>query len=109
MDKHDNISRFLVMEHVGKAKAAVLYRVYLVLCNIDFVEVRDIENGILRQVIAGRNVRSLDYGINPLGAGAAMSQLNPPGNSAQKRTLKLAMAHPKAAESRIVLQIVLNE
>jgi hypothetical protein len=109
VDKHGEISRRVVMEHIGKAKTAMLYGAYLVLFNIDFVEVRNVENGILRQVIAGRDVRSLDYGINPLGAGAAPSHLNPPGNSAQKGTLKLAMAHPEVAESRIVLEMVLNK
>jgi len=109
MNKHGDISPSVVMEYVGKAKTVVLYGVYLVLFNIDFVEVRNVENGILRQVIAGRDVRSLDYGINPLDAGAATSQLNPPGNSAQKGTLKLAMAHPEVAESRIVLEMVLNK
>jgi hypothetical protein len=109
VDKHGEVSRSAVMEYVGKAKTAVLYGVYLVLFNSDFVEVRNAENGRLRQVITGRDVRSLDYGINPLGAGAATSQLNPPGNSAQKRTLKLAMAHPEAAGSWTVLEMFLNE
>lgn len=63
----------------------------------------------MRQVIASRDVRSLNYDINPLDASAATSQLNPPGNSAQKGTLKLAMAHPEVAESRIVLEMVLNK
>ncbi|KIN08848.1 hypothetical protein OIDMADRAFT_153438 [Oidiodendron maius Zn] len=109
VDKGGDISRTVVMEYVGKAKTAVLYGVYLVLFNSEFVEVRNAENGRLRQVITGRDVRPLDYGINTLGADAATSQSNPPGNSAQKGTLKLAMAHPEVAGRRIVLEMVLNE
>ena len=109
VDKYGEISRTVVMEYVGKAKTAVLHGEYLVLFNSDFVEVRNAENGRLRQVITGRDVRPLDYGINTLGADAATSQLNPPSNSAQKGTLKLAMAHPEVAGRRIVLEMVLNE
>jgi hypothetical protein len=109
VDKHGEISRPVVMEYVGKAKTAALYGVYLVLFDSDFVEVRNAENGVLRQIITGRDIRSLDCGINPLGAGAATSQLNPPGNSAEKRTLKLSMAHPEVAGSRVVLEMVLNQ
>ncbi|KAH7410614.1 CNH domain-containing protein [Cadophora sp. MPI-SDFR-AT-0126] len=109
VDKHGEVSRSVVMEYEGKAKAAVLYGVYLVLFNSDFVEVRNAENGRLRQVITGRDVKPLDYGISPLGANAATSQSNLPGNSTQKRTLKLAMAHPEVATSRIVLEMVLKD
>jgi len=59
-------------------------------------------------VITGRDVRSLDLGANLLGAGAVTSHLNPPGNSVQKRTLKLAMVHPEVVGRRIVLEMVLN-
>jgi hypothetical protein len=108
VDNHGEVSRSVVMEYVGKAKTATLYGVYLVLFYSDFVEVRNAENGRLRQVITGRDVRSLDLGANLFGAGAATSHLNPPDNSAQKRTLKLAMAHPEVAGRRIVLEMVLN-
>jgi hypothetical protein len=108
VDKHGEVSRSVVMEYVGKAKTAALYGVYLVLFHSDFVEVRNAENGRLRQVITGRDVRSLDLGTNLLGVGMATNQLNPPGNSAQ-RTLKLAMAHPEVAGRRIVLEMILNE
>jgi hypothetical protein len=91
-----------------------MYGAYLVLFDSDFVEVRNAENGRLRQVIAGKDVRCLDYGINPLGAGAATSQMTPsifgaPGTANEKRTLKLAMAHPEVAGNQIVLEMVLNE
>lgn len=111
VDKHGDVSRSVIMEFVGKAKTAAMYGAYLVLFDSDFVEVRNAENGRLRQVIAGRDVRCLDYGINPLGAGAASSYMSPiaHGNVPEKRTLKLAMAHPEVLGSQIVLEMVLNE
>ena len=110
VDKHGDVSRSVIMEFVGKAKTAAMYGAYLVLFDSDFVEVRNAENGRLRQVIAGRDVRCLDYGINPLGAGAASSHMSPSGfgNGAEKRTLKLAMAHPEVVGNQIVLEMVLN-
>lgn len=109
VDKHGEVSRPVVMECVGQAKNAALYGGYLVLFNSDSVEVRNAENGRLKQIITGRDLRVLDCGVNPLGAGADTSQLNAPGNSTQKRTLKLAMAHPEVAGRRLVLEMVLNE
>ncbi|KAI9047069.1 hypothetical protein LZ554_009143 [Drepanopeziza brunnea f. sp. 'monogermtubi'] len=111
VDKHGEVSRSVIMEFVGKAKTAAMYGAYLVLFDSDFVEVRNAENGRLRQVIAGRDVRCLDYGINPLGTGAATSHMSPqdiPGGT-ERRTLKLAMAHPEIAGNQIVLEMVLNE
>jgi len=93
------------MEFVGRAKTAAMYGAYLVLFDNDFVEVRNAENGRLRQVIAGRDVRCLDYGVNPLGAGG----IGGGDDIAGKRTLKLAMAHPEVAGNQIVLEMVLNE
>ncbi|KAL3422370.1 CNH domain-containing protein [Phlyctema vagabunda] len=100
VDKHGEISRGVIMEFVGKAKTAALYGAYLVLFDSDFVEVRNAENGRLRQVIAGREVKCLDYGINPLGAG---------GVSDGTRTLKVVMMHPEVTANQIVLEMVLNE
>ncbi|KAH8588427.1 CNH domain-containing protein [Bisporella sp. PMI_857] len=111
VDKHGDISRTLIMEFVGKAKTAAVYGAYLVLFDSDFVEIRNAENGRLRQIIAGRDVRCLDYGVNPLGAGAPNSQMNANamGNAGEKRTLKLAMAHPEQPGTQLVLEMVLNE
>ncbi|CAL3970939.1 unnamed protein product [Diplocarpon coronariae] len=111
VDKHGEVSRSVIMEFVGKAKTAAMYGAYLVLFDSDFVEVRNAENGRLRQVVAGRDVRCLDYGINPLGVGAATSHMSPQGfpGDAERRTLKLAMAHPEIAGHQIVLEMVLNE
>jgi hypothetical protein len=113
VDKHGEVSRSVIMEFVGKAKTAAMYGAYLVLFDRDFVEVRNAENGRLRQVIAGRDVRCLDYGINPLGVGAANSHMSAgygsSGGGAEQRTLKLAMMHPEISGNQIVLEMVLNE
>lgn len=106
VDKHGEVSRSVIMEFVGKAKTAAMYGAYLVLFDSDFVEVRNAENGRLRQVVAGREVRCLDYGINPLGAGASQMGVN---GQEGKRTLKVAMANPEIGGSQIVLEMVLNE
>jgi hypothetical protein len=73
VDDHGEVSRSVVMEYVGKAKTAALYGVYLVLFHSDFVEVRNAEDGKMRQVITGRDVRSLDLGTNLLGTSTATS------------------------------------
>ncbi|RFU32396.1 hypothetical protein B7463_g3907, partial [Scytalidium lignicola] len=104
VDKYGDVSRSVIMQFVGKAKSAALYGAYLVLFDSDFVEIRNAENGRLRQVIAGKDVRCLDYGINPLGAGAMQM-----GQVPEKRTLKMAMAHPEVPGSQIVLELLLNE
>jgi hypothetical protein len=110
VDKHGEVSRSVIMEFVGRAQKAAMYGAYLVLFDTDFVEIRNAENGRLRQVIAGQDVRCLDYGINPLGAGAANSQKGGFGGApAENRTLKLAMVHPEVPTSQIVLEMVLNE
>lgn len=105
VDKHGEVSRSVILEFVGRAKTAAMYGAYLVLFDNDFVEVRNAENGRLRQVIAGSGVKCLDYGVNPLGAGKSVGN----GGVGEKRTLKLVMAHPEINGSQIVLEMVLNE
>ncbi|KAF7864514.1 hypothetical protein EAF04_006646 [Stromatinia cepivora] len=112
VDKHGEVSRSVIMEFVGRAKTAAMYGAYLVLFDSDFVEIRNAENGRLRQVIAGSDVRCLDAGTNPQGAGAnSMATMSPMGGQggAMGRTLKLAMAHPEIVGNQIVLEMVLNE
>jgi len=96
IDTHGEVSRSVVLEFVGKAKTAAMYGAYLVLFDNDFVEVRNADNGRLRQVIAGRDVRCLDSGV-------------PGAGQSGQRTLKLAMAHPEINGSQLVLEMVLNE
>lgn len=72
VDKYGDVSRSVIMEYSGKqkkARGATMYGQYLLLFNEDYVEVRNAENGRLRQIIAGRDVRVLDYGVRgPTGA-----------------------------------------
>ena len=87
------------MEFVGRAKAAALFGPYVLLFDADFVEVRNAQNGRLRQVIAGRDVRCLD---DALGG-------PPPDAGGQARSVKVALQHPEVERLQLVLELVLNE
>jgi hypothetical protein len=95
VNKHGDISRSVVMEFVGRAKSAALYGPYVLLFDADFVEIRNAQNGRLRQVIAGREVKCLDDTLV--------------GGTAGKRTVKVAMQHPELEKVQIVVELVLNE
>ncbi|KAK4236745.1 Rho1 guanine nucleotide exchange factor 3 [Achaetomium macrosporum] len=124
VDKHGEISRTLIMEYSGKqkkAKAATMFGQYLLLFNDDYVEVRNAENGRLRQIIAGRDVRCLDYGFRgptgggiggAAGGGAGLAGPQSPVGAAQqdsKGTVKICMSHPEVPGGQIVLEMVLND
>ena len=116
VDKHGDVSRSVIMEYSGKqkkARGATMYGQYLLLFNEDYVEVRNAENGRLRQIIAGRDVKVLDYGIR--GPTGASSQANGhvhaspmAGGVESKGTVKICMAHPEVAGQQIVLEMLLN-
>jgi len=107
VDKHGEISRTLVMEYSGKqkkAKGATMFGQYLLLFNEDYVEVRNAENGRLRQIIAGRDVRCLDYGFRgPTGNGQQ------PLSQESKGTVKICMSHPEVPGGQIILEMLLND
>lgn len=124
VDKHGEISRTLVMEYSGKqkkARAATMFGQYLLLFNDDYVEVRNAENGRLRQIIAGRDVRCLDYGFRgPTGVvagsaggggGAGLAGIQPPAGVQvdAKGSVKICMSHPEVVGGQIVLEMVLND
>ena len=93
VNKHGDVSRAVVMEFVGRAKQACLYRgLYLILVDHSsgFVEVRNAVNGRLRQVVSGRDVKMLDDG----------------GKSG---TVKICMQHPEWERNQIVLEMIVNE
>jgi len=93
VNKHGDVSRSVVMEFVGKANTVAMYGPYVLVFDQDFVEIRNAQNGRLRQVISGRDVRCLDE-----------------GTGGQKgRTVKVAMAHPEAEGRQLVFELVLNE
>lgn len=95
VNKHGDISRSVIMEFVGKARNAALYGPYVLLFDPDFVEIRNAQNGRLRQVIAGRDVKCLDDALS--------------GGTAGKRTIKLALQHPDMERNQIVVELLLNE
>ncbi|KAJ4298624.1 Rho guanine nucleotide exchange factor [Collariella sp. IMI 366227] len=122
VDKHGEISRTLIMEYSGKgkkAKSAIMFGQYLLLFNDDYVEVRNAENGRLRQIIAGRDVRCLDYGfrgptgnvVGMAGGGAGLAGVQPPTGASQdsKGTVKICMSHPEVPGGQVVLEMVLND
>ncbi|KAK6360463.1 hypothetical protein TWF730_006605 [Orbilia blumenaviensis] len=95
VNKHGDVSRSVIMEFVGKAKTSAHYPPYVLLFDQDFVEIRNADNGRLRQVIAGRDARCLDDGQG--------------GGSAGQRTIKLAMVHPDIDTRQVVVELQLNE
>ncbi|KAL0258151.1 Rho guanine nucleotide exchange factor [Diplodia seriata] len=126
VNKHGDVSRSVIMEFVGKAKAAALYGPYVLLFDPDFVEVRNAQNGRLRQVIPGRDVKCLDDGLGLGGhwvqPGANNGQAAPQhvqnggsstyggtGGPVHSRTVKLAMQHPRHEKCQIVVELLLNE
>ena len=119
VDKHGDVSRTLIMEYTGKqkkARGAALYGQYLMLFNDDYVEVRNADNGRLRQIIAGRDVRVIDFGVRgPTGGDAAQSQqlYGPNGatllGGTSKGTVKVAMCHPELPGRQIILEMLLND
>ncbi|KAF1957949.1 hypothetical protein CC80DRAFT_534442 [Byssothecium circinans] len=95
VNKHGDISRSVIMEFVGKANSAAMYGPYVLLFDPDFVEIRNAQNGRLRQVISGRDVKCLDDGLS--------------GGSSHNRTIKLSLQHPQQERSQVVVELVLNE
>ncbi|CAK7274591.1 Rho guanine nucleotide exchange factor [Sporothrix epigloea] len=122
-DKHGEVSRTLIMEYSGKqkkARAATMYGQYLLLFNDDYIEVRNAENGRLRQIIAGNDVRCLDHGFRgPTGSDNATAMAATPINTTSKDTsaleqhskgtVKISMTHPEASGMQIVLELLLND
>ncbi|KAK7970400.1 hypothetical protein PG988_009473 [Apiospora saccharicola] len=118
IDKHGDVSRSVIMEYSGKqkrAKGATMFGQYLVLFNEDYIEVRNAENGRLRQIIAGRDVRVLDYGVRgPTGgfyhtaANGYTPQGAPDNGVESKGTVKICMAHPEVPGQQIILEMLLN-
>lgn len=103
VNKHGEISRSVHMEFLGKAKAATLISGMLVLVDSDFVEIRDAQSGVLKQIVAGKDVRCLDDG-----RGGGGPELMGMGMGIKGRTLKIAMQHPEQERYQIVVELVPN-
>jgi len=114
VNKHGDVSRSVIMDFVGNAQSAALYGPYLILFDNDFVEIRNAQNGRLKQIIAGREVKCLDDGgswtaTGPSSAGGQTNgSVNGPGVPGS-RTVKLVMQHPELERTQIVVELLLNE
>lgn len=119
VNKHGDVSRGVVMEFVGRAKSACLYGQFIILFDDDFVEIRDAQNGRLKQVIAGKDIRMLDEGgagTGPAPApggtqatlGGGINGLGLQGFGAAPRTVKLCMQHPEYEKSHVIVELLLN-
>lgn len=115
VNKHGDVSRSVIMNFVGKAKSAALHGAFLILFDADFVEVRNAQNGRLKQIISGRDVRCLDDGG---GGSLSGGSIHPPagvdgmtnGSSiTSARTVKVAMAHPTNERCQVVVELQLNQ
>lgn len=114
VNKHGEISRSVIMEFVGTAQTAALSGAYLVLFDTDFIEIRNAQNGRLKQIIAGREIKCLDdggeynAGLNrpsaPTGNGSVYGS-----SAAGGRTVKAVMQHPENERTQIVVELLLND
>ncbi|EXJ83855.1 hypothetical protein A1O1_07483 [Capronia coronata CBS 617.96] len=117
VNKHGDISRGVVMEFVGRAKSACLYAQYLILVDDDFVEIRDAQNGRLKQVIAGKDIKLLDDGgggsggaptQTPAALGGGINGLALKNFMAAPRTPKLALQHPEYEKVHLIVELLLT-
>jgi hypothetical protein len=119
VNKHGEVSRSVIMDFVGSAQSAALYGAYLILFDSDFVEIRNAQNGRLKQIIAGREIKCLDDGGSELGqslGGQGTNGTTAPaatGSTAATtpvgRTVKFVMQHPEAERTQLVVELVLNQ
>ncbi|KAF7188865.1 Rho1 guanine nucleotide exchange factor 3 [Pseudocercospora fuligena] len=114
INKHGDVSRSVIMRFVGNAQNAALFGPYLVLFDNDFVEIRNAQNGRLKQIIAGREVKCLDDGTNwsanaPAAANPVPGVNGTAAATTPNRTLKLVMQHPEMEKTQIVVELLLNE
>jgi len=112
VNKHGDVSRSVIMNFVGKAKSAALYGAYLVLFDSDFVEIRNAQNGRLKQIIAGRDVKCLDDGGGgSISGGSTNSGVvnGVPALGAGSATVKLVMQHPESERTQVLVELVLND
>lgn len=97
VDRDGEVSRNVIIEFISAAESAAMFDKYLVLFHQEFVEIRNIDNGGLKQVIYGEDIKCLDDGNR--------------GSNTQgrKRSLKFAMAHPDDPKRHLVLEMLLVE
>ncbi|GAB7362868.1 hypothetical protein MBLNU230_g3170t1 [Neophaeotheca triangularis] len=103
VNKHAEVSRSVVMAFVGQATGCALVGGFLLLFDSDFVEVRNAQNGRLKQIIAGREVKMLDDG-----GGAGSAGVVGAGVGGEGKSVKVVMQHPEMEKMQIVVELVLN-
>ena len=108
VNKHGDISRSVIMEFVGKARQAAMFDKFVLLFDSDFVEVRNAQNGRLRQVIWGKDVKCLDDAQGGVASQSVGTGLAVVGGG-MARTVKLSMQHPELEKVQIVVELVVNE
>jgi len=92
-NKHGDVSRSVVCGFVGKASHACLVAgTFLLLIDAGgaYVEIRNALSGRLRQMIAGRDVKLLDEGVNG-------------------GRVKICMQHPEESKTQIIVELIVNE
>ena len=109
VNKHGDVSRSVIMEFVGNAQSAALYGAYLILFDNDFVEIRNAQNGRLKQIIAGREIKCLDDGGSSSSAPSHGANGAVNGVAVTGRTVKFVMQHPDLEKLQIVSELLLNE
>lgn len=109
VNKHGEVSRSVIMEFVGNAQAVALYGAYLLLFDHDFVEIRNAQNGRLKQIIAGREIKCLDDGGSWSSAAPPGVNGNANGPLSSGRTVKMVMQHPEFTTTQIIVELLLNE
>jgi len=88
VNKHGEVSRPTGIEFAGRTKKVTLVDHYIVLFHDDFVEIRDVGDGKLRQIIAGENIHCLD---DAQGLG--------------NRNVLMVMAYPALEDRQLVLEL----
>lgn len=106
INKHGDVSRSVIMEFVGTAQTVAMYGPYIILFDDDFVEIRNAQNGRLKQIISGQQILCLDDGACWSASNASTS--NGPGN-ATDRTVKFVMQHPEMEKTQVIVELLLNE
>lgn len=116
INKHGEVSRSVILEFVGVAQSAALYGAYLILFNDDFVEIRNAQNGRLKQIIAGKEIKCLDDGGSWSSATTGPNVQNGAANGYASgvgtlggRTVKLVMQHPESERTQVVVELLLKE
>ncbi|OLL24809.1 Rho1 guanine nucleotide exchange factor 3 [Neolecta irregularis DAH-3] len=76
VDKHGDVSRQRTLEWYGRPRHVAHYYGYVVGVNSDFVEVHDADNGVLVQIIPGRDIRLLSSS-DATGEGVVLAMVHP--------------------------------